>query len=254
MNVFSSSQRRSAGTEPAASFDPSRIGDPVDPSYDRPAIGFGETGFGAPSGGGESRRQVVGFAPWDVEPTERYVTEFSFKRHHDVLRASATGDQPEGGIEEPWQTPDIAQAEGTIDLDDTVELDGEAPMAEVVEKKVPFYKREISFRRKGAASEETSDPGAEAVESDALLVAHSDVADDAVLQPDQHDDPIAEVRESDSVVVAEVVASSEDTPELSVAAPVDLDADDGPNPAAVARASERSCGGPDRGPVVIVIR
>ena len=107
LNVFSSSQRRAAGNVPTASFDPSRTGDPVGPSYDRPAIGFGETGLGAPSGDGESRRHPVGFAPWDEEPAQRYVTEFSFKRHHEMPRASVTPDRPVGDGQESWQTPEL---------------------------------------------------------------------------------------------------------------------------------------------------
>jgi len=142
-NVFS---RPPAG-EPAATFDPSRTGDPVTPGPGDPGIGYGETHVGGGSVTVGYRRHPIGFAPpGDPEPQTRYRTELSFKRHHELPRAgttppSGTGDGDGDGIQPSWQTP----VSSTVGSDDAVTGSIEAaPQA----KDTPFYKREISFRRK----------------------------------------------------------------------------------------------------------
>ena len=151
LNAFSTPQRREAITEASTSFDPSRTGDPVGHDYDRPAIGFGETQVGVPAGYGESRRRPIGFAPAEEETAvPRYRTEISFKRHHETPRASVTPDRPEQGPQEPWRTP----APGVHQDGADTAASGDEPLE--TEGTVPFYRREISFRRKQATPEETA--------------------------------------------------------------------------------------------------
>ena len=166
LNVFSGTQKR-AGDDPSASFDPTRTGDPLPAGQDRPAIGFGVTRVGNPAGYGDPPRNPIGFAPAEDAVTEpRYLTELSFKRHHELPRATTTSDVPEQGEMHPWQTPQ-AMSDETIDSEpDFFELD--APALEVAAvapgaEKVPFFKREISFRRKRATD---GDPATEVADDE----------------------------------------------------------------------------------------
>lgn len=167
LNVFSAPQRR-VGNDLSSAFDPSRTSDPLDPGYDPPAIGFGDTRVGTSYG--DPRRRPIGFAPSEEETTEpRYLTEISFKRHHEEPRASATPDQPQESPQAPWQTPEPVPADTVSELDAPSGDVEEAAVAEpewtlVTEAKVPFYKRELSFRRKRTTPEET--PGTVAVGKD----------------------------------------------------------------------------------------
>ncbi|RDI73561.1 pilM: type IV pilus assembly protein PilM [Gaiella occulta] len=133
---------------PAPGFDPHRTGDPVEPGSTRPSIGFGDTrALPAP---GESRRRPIGFAPseQDVDHEPRFRTELSFKRHGGVPRADTTPRISAGGGEEapaPWQTA------GSAEHDDAERAGIAEPEAAVAAEKVPFYKRELSFRRRRGA-------------------------------------------------------------------------------------------------------
>lgn len=185
MNVFSG-QQRSAGGELSASFDPSRTGDPLGPRPGNPAIGSGGTRVGSGAAFGDPRRNPIGFAPSEERTSvTRYRTEISFKRHHEQPRASATPGRPDSP--EP-AIPDTAVED--------VPSAGEA---------VPFYKREISFRRK----RET--PG----EAAAAVAAGDAVEDGAevVAQADDHEEPVALVAAVEPVVdvdpgpVAEVTST-----------------------------------------------
>ena len=98
----------------------------------------------APSSTGDPRRHPIGFAPpaeQDAEP--RFRTEISFRRHHELPRASATPVFPEDGVQPAWQSPEQV---GSVDgRSGRRRVEVELPVAE---ESVPFFKREISFRRK----------------------------------------------------------------------------------------------------------
>src|SRR6187397_1757416 len=90
LNVFSG-RTHSAADGPSASFDPSRIGDPLGPRSSDPAVGTGGTQIGVPVSTGDPRRNPIGFAP-PADPVDepRFRTELSFRRHHELPRASTT--------------------------------------------------------------------------------------------------------------------------------------------------------------------
>ena len=129
LNVFSG-RAHSAADGPSASFDPSRTGDPLGPRPSDPAIGIGGTQIGGPVSTGDPRRHPIGFAPpadQDAEP--RFRTEISFKRHHELPRASTTPVFPEDGVQSSWQSPEqVGSVDGeqvdrsTLDQVDAVEL------------------------------------------------------------------------------------------------------------------------------------
>ena len=155
LNVFSG-RTHSAADGPSASFDPSRTGDPLGPRPTDPAIGLGGTQIASPVSTGDPRRHPIGFAPpaeQDAEP--RFRTEISFRRHHEMPRAGAVPVSPGDGVQPAWQSP--PEQVGSVDVDqvDVVEV---LPVQETV----PFFKREISFRRKKSA-------GVEAVAAEATI-------------------------------------------------------------------------------------
>ena len=97
---------------------------------------------------GDPRRHPIGFAPpadQDAEP--RFRTEISFRRHHELPRASTTPVFPEDGVQSSWQSPEqVGSVERDVDPFDVDQVDAvELP---AVAESVPFFKREISFRRK----------------------------------------------------------------------------------------------------------
>src|SRR6478735_6435320 len=164
LNVFSG-RTHSAADGPSASFDPSRTGDPLGPRLSDPAIGIGGTQIGGPVSTGDPRRHPIGFAPpadRDAEP--RFRTEISFKRHHELPRASTTPVFPEDSVQSSWQSPEqVGSVEGEqVEASDFDQVDAVEP-APSAEESVPFFKREISFRRKKksageeVAAEETPD-------------------------------------------------------------------------------------------------
>ena len=165
MNAFSS-QQRSVGDEPTASFDPSRTGDPLGPSPGSPAIGIGGASVGGAAAFGDPRRHPIGFAPSEEQTAvTRYRTEISFKRHHEQPRASAVPGPADG----PEPAPSTLEVGAS---DAVVELDQSTGAAEAT----PFYKREISFRRKRGAPEETAavtDAGESNIVEDAEVVAQA---------------------------------------------------------------------------------
>lgn len=130
---------------PAPGFDPHRTGDPVEPGSSRPSIGFGDTR--ALPASGASRRRPIGFAPpeQDAGHEQRFRTELSFKRHVSVPLAGTTPRASVGGDEEapaPWQTA------AAVEHDDAEPVGVVEPEDAVTAERVPFYKREISFRRR----------------------------------------------------------------------------------------------------------
>src|SRR6188508_3662388 len=96
LNVFSG-RTHSAADGASASFDPSRIGDPLGPRPSDPTIGTGGAQIGGPVTAGDPRRNPIGFAPPadDRVDEPRFRTELSFRRHHEVPRASSTPMSPE---------------------------------------------------------------------------------------------------------------------------------------------------------------
>ncbi len=201
LNVFFIPQRW-AGNDPSSAFDPSRTGDPLDLGYDRPAIGFGDTRVGAPAGYGDPPRRPIGFAPPEDETTEpRYRTEISFKRHHEAPRASATPDRPEESPQAPWQTPDPVPADTVSELDAPSGDVEESAVAEqkgtlVTEEKVPFYKRELSFRRKRTTPEETPD----------TVAVGEDEANETAAQVEDQDEAAENIEDLSVPDTTEVVA------------------------------------------------
>ncbi len=191
LNIFSDSDRPS-GDGPSSAFDPSRTGDPLGPGGGRTSIGFGETFVGTPGGMGDTRRRPVGFAPPTDDPVmPRYRTELSFKRHHELPRASATPDHPTGKPTESWQTPgEVEENHPTVEPSSPV---SEGPATE----QVSFLKREISFRRKRPAT--VDDQGSE-----------SPV--DAVVEP-VGGEPIAEELSRPAEIAA---AAADPEPELEI--------------------------------------
>jgi type IV pilus assembly protein PilM len=151
LNLFSSS-RRPGGGAPSSGFDPSTTGDPVGPGYVVPAIGVGVEGERYPVYD-DRPRHPIGFAPPEDRPETRYRTEISFKRHHEMPRASAESGTPDDTTPAVWETPANAGADEPASEGPAVLPSDEA--VDDQEAKIPFYKREISFRRKRPVSEAT---------------------------------------------------------------------------------------------------
>ena len=170
LNVFSG-RAHSAADGPSASFDPSRTGDPLGPRPSDPAIGIGGTQIGGPVSTGDPRRHPIGFAPpadQDAEP--RFRTEISFRRHHELPRASATPVFPEDGVQSLLAEPGAGrlgrQRAGRL----VRRRSGRRRRVAADAESVPFFKREISFRRK------KKDAGEEVVAEE----TQDDVVDGAV--------------------------------------------------------------------------
>jgi type IV pilus assembly protein PilM len=222
LNVFSV-RTHPAADGPSASFDPSRTGDPLGPRPTDPAIGLGGTQIASPASTGDPRRHPIGFAPpteQDAEP--RFRTEISFRRHHELPRAGAIPVYPGDGAQPSWQSPTQV---GPVDVDQ-VDPVGELP---VPEESVPFFKREISFRRKKSAA------GVEAVAAEATTDDAGDEPVNEVGTPDEMAEPADELVAPAADVAAvsaepehedpseDVVAAAE--PESNVAEAVTSDAD-----------------------------
>ena len=196
LNVFSNAQRR-AGDDASSSFDPSRTGDPLGPSFDGPAFGFGDSHVGTPAGFGDPRRHPIGFAPPEDETAEpRFRTEISFKRHHEAPRASVTPEEPGESSREPWQTPSSGSLEDAAALDASGgDVAGSVGVEEAreAEAKVPFYKREIGFGRKRVTSEEPIE--AVVGEDESFETVAEPVAADAVEVFASEDAPVEDASE-----------------------------------------------------------
>jgi hypothetical protein len=150
--------------QPSSAYDPSRTGDPVGIPPARPAIGLGDTRVGGSAAETvEPRRRPIGFAPPEGPKTPAsFRTEISFKRHHELPRASASPSQddwPDQQEQLRWPTPALVPDPAPA------EVAAEEPADDGA---TPFYRREISFRRKKAAPVE---PVAEAVADDDVVVA-----------------------------------------------------------------------------------
>ena len=138
MNVFSS-QQRSAGGEPSASFDPSRTGDPLGPSPGNPAIGIGGTRVGGAAASGDPRRHPIGFAPSEEQ------TSGDALPHRDLVQTSSRA-APSECHAGSGPTARSRRRRSPRREPPTPRRSTSAPSEPG--SAVPFYKREISFRRK----------------------------------------------------------------------------------------------------------
>jgi len=224
LNVFSG-QQRPADDETSASFDPSRTSDPTAPSPGLPAIGIGDSQVGGTVASGDPRRHPIGFAPPEERMSEpRYRTEISFKRHHELPRASAALDYAEGPEQSSVLPEPVLGATASVEVVSTDSHAEEAVINEAVARLdepdaiveetvgaagvVPFYKREISFRRKRAT------PGEAAVLVAADEVEAGDEPAEVLAQVEDHEDDEAhedreDRAEPDALEAAEVVAAEE---------------------------------------------
>ena len=220
--MFSVPQRQ-AGRIPSSVYDPSRTGDPLGPIWDRPGIGFGDTAVGGPARHADSPRRPIGFGPPADEPPEpSYRTEISFKRHHEVPRAGATPDPPESASQSPWTTPEPGAADDVAEFGTASENIDETSMTE---ERVPFYKREISFRRKRSIAEETSEPTVADTDETELVAAVEDLEEsgepleDAGAQGEDEEsatEPLVEVM-AEQLIEDELELDSDPEPESDVA-------------------------------------
>ena len=149
LNVFSG-RTHSAADGPSASFDPSRTGDPLGPRPADPAIGLGGTQIGSPVEHGDPRRHPIGFAPpADAGSPSRASARRSPSSATTSCRARRTTRCSPRTTRCSWQPPWQSrprQRAGRLGRSsmqvDVVEV------PPVAEESVPFFKREISFRRK----------------------------------------------------------------------------------------------------------
>ncbi len=133
-----------ANSGPRAMYDPGRTGDPISPLPAEPLLGTGTTldrGTAVSTG----RRNPIGFAPPSEPEPLRFQTEIAFKRHHESPRASVvpTTESPGGEVLPTWQTPSSEPVLPAVEP-----AVAEAPVEPRPAETVPFYRREISFRRR----------------------------------------------------------------------------------------------------------
>jgi type IV pilus assembly protein PilM len=229
---------------PSSAFDPSHLGDPHVPGSDRPALGFADARAGS-AGGSAERRHPIGFAPPEEQP--RYCTEISFKRHHSLAAASSGPSGPADSEPEasPWRTPASEPEGGTVEIghdwphlsEDAVEtaITAARPEQPVVaasepeaDENIPFYRRELSFRRKhqDVIEEPVGDTSGEDIAVDIADDAPAEIADD-------YAPPVVDEQVDEQVVAVTVpaeVVPDEHEPDthapaghVSVAAPLLMD-------------------------------
>ena len=191
LTVFS----RPAAPGPSSDHDLTWPGDPLRSSPGRPGVGYGQSYVGRTTVH-DRPRNPIGFAPPrepEREQPTRYRTEISFRRHSEAPRASAVSD-PTGGIQPAWRTPDVEAA--PVDEAPAQVSFEELPATEGV---VPFYRREISFRRKKVveevpleeSSEHVDDAVAEAaVETRAVSLVEPEADSDAETLPVDDAEPV----------------------------------------------------------------
>src|SRR3954454_1090734 len=223
LNVFSGKSSTDEGHPvegTAASYDPSRVGDPVGSPLGAPAIGYGDTRVGTSvAGPSDPHRNPIGFAPplSDVPDTPaRFRTEISFRRHHELPRASAMPLPPDEDARTAWQSPEL-------DTPSTEEAEVHEAHETEHETRTPFFRREISFRRKksdgvspeaevvdvwpsvdepdgDAVADVDSDAEVETAEVEHLAVRHEDGAENAPVEDAPGEDaPVEDVPSLDAV-------------------------------------------------------
>ncbi len=228
-NDFVASLRARSGNgwrAPSACFDPSRTGDPG--TYGRTDLGLGHAGAGGAFV--TPARNPIGFAPPAhdapmAQPEPQFRTEISFKRHHAPVSPQASSrfaghDDPleprPGSGDLVWPLPADVEAHGQTEAetevhassmgDDATETTPEAqhgpaaeepempepPLDNGAEEKVPFYKRELSFRRRKPEPELVTPPAVddEPYEDDPVPV--EPLAEEPVLEEPVADEPVLE--------------------------------------------------------------
>lgn len=220
----------SMSVDPSASFDPARTGDPSPDTHGRSDLEVGSTG-GA-GWAGQPGRNPIGFAP-PTDPDRglpretSFRTEISFKRHNAPTSPVASSLRDGGSDEENneagsdelvWQLPvhetedrgrveeepadvlsfstEDAEVEAGHEAHDEPAAEETTTLGEPVENtvgKVPFYKRELSFRRR------KSEPEAEvavvsAVDEPAIedAVTAETVAEEPVFLEPVAEEPVAD--------------------------------------------------------------
>ena len=219
------SRNASVSNDSSGSFDPARTGDPS-PAFGHADLDVGHVGRGGPVG--LPTRNPIGFAPSadpDRElPSEpRFHTEISFKRHQPPVSPRA-GSGPENGSRVDagpgsedlvWRLPaplpeDRSVEEPSVDVfassaedgtSDTTAVTADQPgMPELemfgdpgdgVDAKVPFYKRELSFRRRKPAAEAVPAPLAEEPVVEEPLIEEP-LVDELVLDEPVLEEPLIE--------------------------------------------------------------
>jgi len=139
---------------PSSGYDLTWPGDPLRETPGRPGVGFGEAYVGRVATDHDRPRNPIGFAPPrqqehenEPETPTRFRTEVSFRRHQELPRATAVSE-PRDSDQPAWEAPKPA-LEFTSGPSERVDAAFEEILAE---KAQPFYRREISFRRKKAAT------------------------------------------------------------------------------------------------------
>ncbi len=143
---------RPLGDQPASAFDPSRMSDPLGPWPREADLESGGLESGVAWGTGDPQRNPIGFAPPENTAASRADgSSAPDERHHDWPQASALPDEaPSSGTEDSWA---LGESIGSEDENTDVS------------ERVPFYKREIGFRRKRSDSSEG--PAFEEITADA---------------------------------------------------------------------------------------
>jgi type IV pilus assembly protein PilM len=229
-------------TTPSASFDPARTGDPSPAGTGGIDLGVGYAGGGAV---GLPKSNPIGFAPpadpvRDLGTAPRYRTELSFKRHHAPIASMASAGSDGGSVDDlgrrsvdlgepsseheapadaPAQAsePDVEtmpQADADVVGDEPAEEPWmpEAPV-EAAEEKVPFYKRELSLRRRKKESmPESILP--------VVPLAFERTQEKAVTESPVEDEPVVEEPVAEEPVVEEPVAEEPVVEEPVVEEPV----------------------------------
>jgi type IV pilus assembly protein PilM len=204
MNVFRLRDSSSSVPDLSSAFDPARTGDPVgSPAGD---LGLGRVGDGVGPTIDAPRRNPIGFgAPVEIDrpvPT-RYRTEISFKRHQAAAapRSSARFEVPgdSASADTAWgasrndtaysHAPEGESADVTTSAGGLLE-ESTPGTAGVIEEpaSVPFYKRELSFRRRQKDNAPEVEPVPDAADGEEIV---ADAVADAepVIAQDQADDP-----------------------------------------------------------------
>ena len=185
------SRNASVSNDSSGSFDPTRTGDPS-PALGHADLDVGYVGRGGPAG--LPTRNPIGFAPAadpdrNLPSEPRFHTEISFKRHQPPVSPRAGSgsengsrvESAEGSEDLVWRLPAPQSEDRSVEepsaevfassaedgSSDTTAVTADEPgMPELamfdegdgVDTKVPFYKRELSFRRRKPAAEAVPAP------------------------------------------------------------------------------------------------
>ncbi len=233
--------RNETGQELSAAFDPFRTGG-ASPGFVDVEVGYAGGGSSVTAPG----RNPIGFAP-PSEPDRgvpgetRFHTEISFKRYASTVPPTASTDPGAGAEAEPsvvgqaWVTPptssddrgDAADAEAVtpavevsareVETEASPAAGGvhgeEAHIADerpVEAESVPFYKRELTFRRRKPSEPEAAATGVDDAESVPAGDAGVEAPSDPVATTTSDNPAVAEPFSADAPIVDEPIPG--DTP------------------------------------------